>query len=266
MKHLKDFPQNQCKEIAHVLCDLDDTLTLEGKLPAASYQALEHLHQDGRTVIVVTGRPGGWCDMIARFWPISGVVGENGAFYFKYDHGKRQMIRRFQQDIHERQQNMARLNALYDGLSQDFPGFAISADQTYRECDLAIDFCEDVAPVPMSQVLQLRDALTAGGATVKVSSIHLNAWFGNYSKLEMTKVFFSEVLGLELEAERAKACYVGDSPNDEPMFDYFPHSIGVANVREFLDQMQTPPAWVTEHPGGYGFQEIAELLLGAEQS
>jgi len=265
MKPLKDFPEHQCKEIAHVLCDLDDTLTLDGQLPAASYSALERLHGDGRSVIVVTGRPGGWCDMIARFWPISGVVGENGAFYFKYDHKTRAMIRRFQQGADERAQNMARLHALYDALESDFSGFAISADQTYRECDLAIDFCEDVTPVPMPEVLRLRDALAAGGATVKVSSIHLNAWFGAYSKLEMTKVFFNEVLGLDLEAERAKACYVGDSPNDEPMFEYFPHSMGVANVREFVEQMQTPPAWVTQQPGGYGFQEIAELLLGADQ-
>jgi HAD superfamily hydrolase (TIGR01484 family) len=261
MKQLKDFPKHPCKEIAYVLCDLDDTLTLDGRLPAASYGALERLFDNGRQVVVVTGRPGGWCDMIARFWPICGVVGENGAFYFKYDHENRRMIRRFQQEADERRQKMTKLKELYEALEADFPGFAISADQTYRECDLAIDFCEDVAPVPMAQVLELRDALAAGGATVKVSSIHLNAWFGTYSKLEMTKTFFHDELGLDLEAERAKAVYVGDSPNDEPMFEFFTHSIGVANVREFVDQMTHPPRWITQEPGGFGFEEISELLL-----
>ena len=156
---------------------------------------------------------------------------------------------------------MARLMALYDDLAHEFEGFAISADQPYRECDLAIDFCEDVPPVPMERVLQLRDALAARGATVKVSSIHLNAWFGTYSKLEMTKAFFDRELGLELDAERAKAFYVGDSPNDEPMFAYFPQSIGVANVKDFLGQMKNPPVWITDRPGGHGFREIAEHLL-----
>jgi HAD superfamily hydrolase (TIGR01484 family) len=240
---------------------MDDTLTLDGHLPAASYSALENLQQNGFKVVVVTGRPGGWCDLIARFWPVDGVVGENGAFYFRYDHSSRKMIRQFQQSEIDRADNMVRLKALYANLAERYPGFAISADQAYRETDLAIDFCEDVEARPMEEVIQLRDEFTRAGATAKISSIHINAWFGDYSKLEMSEQFFSQEFDQSLADNRSRAVYAGDSPNDEPMFEYFPYSVGVANVRDFSEQMTHLPKFVTQKPGGFGFEELAAHLI-----
>lgn len=156
---------------------------------------------------------------------------------------------------------MNRLKAIYANIADDFSGFAISADQDYRVCDLAIDFCEDVPTQPMDAVIRLRDEFADAGATAKISSIHVNAWFGSFDKLSMSKWFFEEELGAKLDTFKAMTIYVGDSPNDEPMFAYFPHSVGVANVRQFVDQMDHPPCWVTIEPGGYGFKELAEHVL-----
>ena len=85
MQLLTDFPQNDLRKIRFVLTDIDDTLTENGRLPAASYLAMEKLQQAGLKVIPITGRPAGWCDHISRMWPVDGIVGENGAFYFVYE-------------------------------------------------------------------------------------------------------------------------------------------------------------------------------------
>ncbi|TNE38052.1 MAG: HAD family phosphatase [Alphaproteobacteria bacterium] len=261
MKPFSTFDPQIARQINYVLCDMDDTLTLDGQLPAASYEALEALAKAGLHVVVVTGRPAGWCDMMARFWPISGVVGENGAFFYRYDHANKRMIRAYEQDETTRATHMARLQALYDEVKAEFSGFAISADQAFRVSDLAIDFCEDVAPQTMEDVVRLRDFFEARGATAKISSIHVNAWFGDFDKLSMSERFFKEIFGKSIGEVLDQTIYVGDSPNDEPMFQHFPHSVGVANVASFVNQMTNPPNWVTSAEGGHGFREIADHLL-----
>ncbi|HEU0290571.1 MAG TPA: HAD hydrolase family protein, partial [Burkholderiales bacterium] len=91
MLPLSEFPVEVRRSIRGVLCDIDDTLTTGGRLTAGAYGAMERLQQAGLPVIPITGRPAGWCDHIARMWPVAAVVGENGAFYFRYVHGKRVM-------------------------------------------------------------------------------------------------------------------------------------------------------------------------------
>src|SRR5258708_39741422 len=85
MKSFAEFPAEACRAIRVVLFDIDDTLTTRGRLTDSAYAALARLHEAGFTTIPITGRPAGWCDHIARMWPVAGVVGENGAFYFRYD-------------------------------------------------------------------------------------------------------------------------------------------------------------------------------------
>jgi hydroxymethylpyrimidine pyrophosphatase-like HAD family hydrolase len=137
----------------------------------------------------------------------------------------------------------------------------VSADQAYREADLAIDYCEDVAALPTSAVKQIVSLFDQAGAQAKVSSIHVNGWFGNYDKLAMTEILFSEIFNVELDNEKKRVLYVGDSPNDEPMFRYFPYSAGVKNVLNFTGQLKHPPAYVASRNGGNGFEEIVTLLL-----
>ena len=62
------FPAAARAGIRFVLTDIDDTLTTDGRLTAAAYGALERFAARGYRVIPVTGRPAGWCDLIARFY------------------------------------------------------------------------------------------------------------------------------------------------------------------------------------------------------
>jgi len=246
-----------------VLTDIDDTLTTHGILTAQAYLALERLQRSGIRVIPVTGRPAGWCDHIARMWPVDGVVGENGAFYFRYDRSGGRMLRRFIQSAAERAANRARMQAVRDRILVEVPGCAVSADQDYREADLAIDFCEDVDALPWSSVERIVGLMEDAGMTAKASSIHVNGWFGSYDKLSTTARLFAQEFGQDLEQIKRSVVFVGDSPNDAPMFEFFPNSVGVENVRRFSSRLTARPAFVTDSPCGAGFAELAEALLAA---
>jgi len=246
-----------------VLSDLDDTLSTGGRLTAAAYGALERLRAGGLLTILVSGRPAGWCDHIARMWPVDGVVGENGAFYFRYDEASRRLVKRYLQPAEERAANRRRLEALAAQILAAVPGTAVASDQLYRDSDLAIDWCEDVPPLPRAAVERIVGMFEEAGATAKVSSIHVNGWFGAYDKLGMTRLLLRECFATDLDAEREAFVFVGDSPNDAPMFGFFPHAVGVANVRDFADRLTAAPAYVTKARAGAGFVELAEVLLAA---
>jgi hypothetical protein len=261
MKPLAEFPVEARGRIRVVLTDIDDTLTIGGHLHAAAYTALERLRESGLLVIPVTGRPAGWCDHIARMWPVDAVVGENGAFWFRHDASARKLVKRYVIDEDHRTIRALRMQAVAGRILKEVPGCAIASDQAYREADLAIDFREDVAPLPRAAVAKIVEIMESEGLTAKVSSIHVNGWFGGYDKLSTTRLMLREDFGIDIDRERDTVVFVGDSPNDQPMFAFFPNAVGVANVREMADLMTVLPAWVTPSAGSHGFAELAEALL-----
>ncbi len=263
MRPISEFPVADAARITTVFTDIDDTLTTDGRLPAAAYAALENLHNAGFHVAAITGRPAGWCDMIARFWPVSGVVGENGAFYFTYDKSSRKMRREYFADAATRTANQQKLDHIRSRILAEVPGSAISADQPYREADLAVDFCEDVPPLGAAAIAQIKNIFEQEGAVAKISSIHVNGWYGDYDKLSMSRRFTAEVLGFDMDSNKQNIVFCGDSPNDAPMFGFFPNSCGVANVLDFQDQLDEKPRWIASQKGGAGFVEIAAVLLAA---
>jgi HAD superfamily hydrolase (TIGR01484 family) len=261
MKPFQNFPSSLKKSIRYVLTDIDDTLTLHGLLPAAALAAMEKLRDAGVAVIPITGRPAGWCDHIARMWPVAAVVGENGAFYYRYDRELRKMERCYFKTAEQREVDRGRLEELKAKILAEVPGCAVSADQAYREADLAIDFCEDVPRLSPQAVERIVQIFEAAGAQAKVSSIHVNGWFGAYDKLTMTRRLFRDAFKEDLEAIKSHVIFAGDSPNDQPMFAFFPNAVGVANVREFAARMESLPGWVTQLEGGGGFAEMVDVLL-----
>lgn len=259
---LAAWPLAQRRRIGFVLTDIDDTLTLHGRLPAVAYAAMERLAEAGIKVIPITGRPAGWCDHIARMWPVEGVVGENGAFWFRYDPERRKLVRRFLVDETTRAANRERLKAVAERILAEVPGTALASDQLYREADVAIDFCEDVPPLPDAEVARIVALFEAAGCTAKVSSIHVNGWYGSYDKLTMTRLLLREAFGVEIDAERERFAFAGDSPNDQPMFAFFRETgVGVANLRRFLPGLAHRPRYLTAAEGGHGFAELAEALI-----
>jgi HAD superfamily hydrolase (TIGR01484 family) len=248
-------------DVKAVLFDIDDTLTTSGKLTAEAYGALEELKRAGKLVVPVTGRPAGWCDHIARMWPVDAVVGENGAFYFRLSAGR--IEKRFRDDPGVRAARRERLVAIGRRILDAVPGCALASDQPYRETDLAIDYCEGVPPLPLAAAERIAALMRGAGLHAKISSIHVNGWFGDYDKLAMTRLLFAEQLGWDLEARNREVVFAGDSPNDAPMFAFFQNSVGVANVRRFESLAFERPKYVAGAESGAGFAELARHVLQA---
>jgi HAD superfamily hydrolase (TIGR01484 family) len=265
MLPLAEMPADARREVAVVLTDIDDTLTEHGRLPAKAYSALERLKLAGFIVAPITGRPAGWCDLIARQWPVDGVVGENGAFYFRHDDEEHKLIRYFTKSVRDRTHDAARLDEIRRAVLAEVPGAAVAADQPFRMADLAIDFYEDVPALARSEVLKIVSIFERFGATAKISSIHVNGWFGGYDKLSTTRRFLVDCFGFDIDRDKSRVVFVGDSPNDSPMFGFFPNSVGVANVLDFKDDLPAAPAYVAKGRGADGFAELADLLIAVRE-
>lgn len=251
-------------DVRGVCFDIDDTFSSDGKITREAFDALWTLREAGFALVPVTGRPAGWCDHFARFWPIDAVVGENGAFVFYMQAGARRRLNT-PSDV-EPHDARDRLTRFAEAVKQRFPHAEWSSDQLYREFDLAIDVYEDVEPWNDDDVRALLAMAREAGAHAKLSSVHVNVWFGSFDKFSgFTAWLDAGSPGLIGEAiPAADWLYIGDSPNDAPMFDAFEKSVGVANVRPFREQIAAEgPTWVTSAESGAGFVQVAQKLLAA---
>ncbi len=258
---METLEPEQIKQIKAVFFDIDDTFSLHNKILPQAYNALWDLKDAGIQMVPITGRPAGWCDHIARMWPVESVVGENGAFFFWCDKKTGVFKTHFYDEPGVRAQKRKNLENVKKEILELIPGADIASDQGYRETDLAIDFCEDVKPLGKNQINKICSIFEKHGATYKVSSIHVNGWFGQYSKLEMTKTMATQLWGINLDNEKNQYVFCGDSPNDETMFEYFPISIGVNNVLNFENQLKFKPGFLTKGEGGIGFAQVARHIL-----
>lgn len=256
MKPIGEMDAGCASAIQYVLCDIDDTITTKGKLPAEAYSAMWKLHDRGLSVIPVTGRPAGWCDLIVREWPVRAVVGENGAFVYSMENGR---VRTFIHPSVSDTGTRLRLDAVREACLEGVPGCRVAHDQFARRYDLAIDFNEDPPYLGLAAAEKIRNICETMGARAKISSIHVNAWFGDYDKRTMTELFMGKILR---ETDLTEKClFFGDSPNDEPMFARFPKSCAVANIRPFVPVIRHLPAYVTAREGGQGFAEAVDHIL-----
>jgi HAD superfamily hydrolase (TIGR01484 family) len=243
--------------------DIDDTLTSRGKLLASSYTALWKLKAAGLKVVPVTGRPAGWCDCIARQWPVDGVIGENGALAFweePHDNGRlsRQVLKAAYHPNAVKNDHPA-LKRVRERALAEVPGLRDAKDLFSRLFDIALDFAEEEPVLPFGAAEKVKEIAIAEGAAAKISSIHVNVWMGDYDKLSMTERFLRERFGWQGNLQ--EVIFAGDSPNDEPMFARFPLSCAVANIRDFLHLIKNLPAFAAEKEGGEGFAEIADAVL-----
>lgn len=263
MQNWAEISHEIAKKIRVVFTDIDDTISTEGKILPEAFNAIWDLFRAGIDVVPITGRCAGWVDHIARFWPVRGVVGENGAFYAYMDYKTTPSKLKKRYYLQPSQVQTAKLK--FEDIKRDvfslFPTCKVASDQPYREFDLAIDFREDVPPLNLEQVQKIVEIFQIYGANVKVSSIHVNGWFGDYDKLSMTKVFAIEQLGIDLEKDPNMALFIGDSPNDQPMFDFFPISVAVRNIEHFKSLITKFPKYITTQNSGLGFAEMTQILL-----
>ena len=239
-----------------ILCDIDDTLTWHGRLvPAAFAASLAEAQARGLHVVPVTGRPFGWADHIARMWPVDGVVAENGGCGWMT---QARLERGFVQDADTRRDNRHRLDPLASQILHAVPGTLWPLIGHFVR-SISPSTLRDVPALPRSAIDQIVAEFEAAGATCKVSSIHVNGWFGTFDKLTGFRRFHRDRYGTDPDLSRW--LYFGDSANDAPMFEAFPCSIGVANVSDILDRMDAWPTHITQQPGGHGFAEAMQGLF-----
>ena len=236
--------------------DVDDTLTWKGRLPHETFTALVKLQQAGIKVIPVTGASAGWCDCMIRTWPIESMIGENGAYFIDRNPEGR-LSYHFAVEESERVNNWQRLLQLKEDVLAKFPHAHPTADQPFRLTDIAFDINQD-HKVERSEAIKIAKYCEAAGMNVKISSIHVNVWCGDYNKASTANAWLTQQA-----IERRDATFIGDSPNDDSMFSNFDHTVGVANIQPFIHELTSPPDYITHHSGGYGFAELAESLIAS---
>jgi HAD superfamily hydrolase (TIGR01484 family) len=260
MRHLSDWPLEKRSRIRGVLTDIDDTLTTEGEVPQEVIDSLALLRAADVHVIPITGRPVGWSEPFASAWPVDAIVAENGSVALvRQGEALRKL---YQQEDSLRARNFARLQQVAQRIVQEIPGAQLSRDSAGRETDIAIDHSEFVHldPAVTTQVVRL---MQSEGMNATVSSIHVNGWYGDHNKLSGARWIVRELFGRNLDDEIDRWAYIGDSTNDVLMFEHFPHSIGVANIRRFEAELSHPPCYITPSERGAGFAEVAAAILSA---
>lgn len=262
MQPLLGFESGQTGEIssiAGVLTDIDDTLTTDGAITSDAVAALLQLKAAGLHLIPITGRPVGWSEPFALAWPVDAIVAENGAVALvRQPDGS--LAKFYQQDAATRSANFAAMQQVLERIEREVPGARRATDSPGRECDIAIDHSE-FTTLAQPEIDQCVAIMRVAGMNATVSSIHINGWFGDHNKLEGARWIVRTLFGRDLDAEMDQWVYVGDSTNDQLMFQHFPHSVGVANIARFLPQLQYLPRYVTQGERGAGFAEVARAVL-----
>jgi HAD superfamily hydrolase (TIGR01484 family) len=259
VKPLSSWPQTARNTIVGVFTDIDDTLTTEGAITPDALQALQALKAAGLMVIPITGRPVGWSIPFASTWPVNAMVAENGAVALLHDPTQNQVRKIYQQDETTRTHNFQEMQRIAKRVLQEIPGTVMAQDSLGRETDIAFDHSE-FHHLPQEQIQQVLNLLQQEGMTATVSSIHINAWFGDHNKWHGAQWILKELTGRDLKQELDQWVYVGDSTNDQVMFEHFTHSVGVANIRRFEKELKHLPSYIAQQARGAGFSEVASLL------
>ena len=259
MKPLSSWPQSARDKIVGVFSDIDDTLTTDGAITPDTFQALQDLKAAGLMVIPITGRPVGWSIPFASTWPVNAMVAENGAVALLHDATQNQVRKIYQQDLVTRTHNFQEMQRIAQRVLNEIPGTVMAQDSLGRETDIAFDHSE-FHHLSQEQIQQVLTLLQQEGMTATVSSIHINAWFGDHNKWHGAQWILKELTGRVLKQEINQWVYVGDSTNDQVMFEHFTHSVGVANIKRFEKELKHLPKYITEQERGAGFAEVVRLL------
>jgi HAD superfamily hydrolase (TIGR01484 family) len=260
---LADLPAEALRRVVGVLTDIDDTLTRDHRLDPAAATALDALRAAAVPVVAITGRPQGWSQPFALQWPVAAIVAENGAVALIPQEGR--LAIEYAQDEATRTHNAARLRAAAQRILREVPGATLAQDSPGRVTDIAVDHSEH-ARLDEAQIAQVVALMRAEGMHATVSSIHVNGWFGDHDKTTGARWIVQRLFDRDLDTERDRWIYVGDSTNDQAMFGRFPLSVGVANLKRFAVQLHTWPAYLADGERGEGFAQVAQALLAARRS
>ncbi|HMS26164.1 MAG TPA: HAD family hydrolase [Burkholderiaceae bacterium] len=280
MKPIASWPVEQRRNIVGVFTDIDDTLTTQGSITPDALQALADLKAAGLHVIPITGRPVGWATPLAEKLTVDAIVVENGAVALRmveqpfltenicknelkaaYSLPK-VLSKLYQEEEAVRTRNQSRMQVIAQQLLAQIPELKQTRDSAGRETDLAFD-ANEFAHLSFETAQQVHQLLQQAGMQTTQSSIHIHGSFGSFDKWTGAKWIVRELFQRELADELAQWVFVGDSGNDQAMFQHFVHSVGVANIRHFQSQLQHLPRFITMSERGAGFAEVAHAILSS---
>ena len=244
--------KNYLKNVRLVATDMDGTLTSQGKFTASLLQALENLADASIPVLIVTGRSAGWMSGLSAILPIAGALAENGGLFYPSGTETPVTLTPIPDIVAHRQQ----LYHIFDQLKSKFPYLQESGDNRFRITDWTFDNRE----LTPNDLQTINAFCQESGWSFTYSSIQCHIKPKQQNKaIGLLKVLTHHFPQYTPE----QVVTVGDSPNDESLFDpqYFPVSVGVANVLEYANQLTHKPAYITTFAEGEGFCELAKLLL-----
>jgi HAD superfamily hydrolase (TIGR01484 family) len=248
---LSQISTHDLSNISLIATDLDGTLTTASKFTSQLLQAFDDLAAVGVNVLIVTGRSAGWVNGLAHYLPVVGAIAENGGLFYPSNSETTVTLTPIDDMLTHRQQ----LAATFAQLKAKFPQIQESADNRFR----VTDWTFDVAGLSTNE-LQILAALCQNmgwGFTYSTVQCHIKPQ-GQDKAVGLLKVlreYFPTYAPQQVVT-------VGDSPNDESLFDarYFPLSVGVANVLEYIENLQHHPTCVTAAAEGEGFCELARII------
>ncbi len=248
--------QSFWQDIRLVATDMDGTLTKGGEFTPALLEAFASLRACGIEVMIVTGRSAGWVSGVVHYLPVAGAIAENGGVYIDKQTGSATVL----SDIPRMSRHRDRLEVIFNHLRQRYPDLTPSVDNRYRITDWTFDIDhltdEDLAWMQAA----CDDKLM--GFTYSTVQCHIKV------KRQEKAVGLKRVLQQRFPAVLAGSIVtVGDSPNDASLFDtgQFPHSVGVANVSDYLAVLAHTPAYITAAAEVEGFIELVQQLLKSKQ-
>jgi HAD superfamily hydrolase (TIGR01484 family) len=250
---------SELRDVRYLFTDIDDTLTTDGQLLPQTYQSLWDLSRAGIAIVPVTGGSAGWCEHIVRAWPVAAVIGESGAFSVSRRNGE-VVFDFWENEALQVERQRRHLQAVRQLIETKYQSFRIAHDQAFRLADVAID----IGGRRGEEIDGLAAKLRTIGATVAISSIHINTWVGDYDKRTMSERLVSQMFKIDPQAAPLVMAFVGDSRNDASMFGFIRNSFGVRNIEPVLAQLPHKPRWISGQPAGLGFVEVAKTLLDAK--
>ncbi len=250
MNRLAPLPQ-KLTDIQVVATDMDGTLTHKGRFSPALLDALERLQQAGVAVIIVTGRSAGWVQGVVNYLPIWGAIAENGGILFTPG-GEQHILA----DLDDIPHHRSTLQQTFQTLQARFPSLKEATDNCFR----LTDWTFSVQGIAADELAAIQQWVESRRWSFTYSTVQCHI-----KPLEQTKAkavrhalnrYFPSV-------SLSSVITVGDSPNDESLFDAeaFPCSVGVANIQHYGDRLQHLPTYITPHPEVDGFCALVQAIV-----
>src|SRR5690554_3623658 len=156
-----------------VFSDFDGTLTVNGKLGAVFFDLLDLIEKNNSELVVVSGRSVSWGHFLLTHFPMRWAIMEGGGVILTK--GKDGVI---SEECMVSNDDLRRLERVTAELQDEVKETVLSVDSFGRKTDRAIEFSQ----MSHEDVEKVESYLLARKAIFSRSNVHVNFWYGDFSK------------------------------------------------------------------------------------